>query len=238
MSDAPIANAGPLISAQNLVKTYPDGNVQALRDVSFNVEKAEYVIIMGPSGCGKSTLLNVLGTLDKPDSGDVLVNGESLVHHPDTNRYRRQQIGFVFQSFLLLPTLRAVENVQVPMFGTEHSPAERSKLARELLIEVGLEHRVNHVPNKLSVGERQRVAIARALANNPPLLLADEPTGNLDSKSSRDILDLFDRLHRDRQLTLVVVTHSNQVAERGTRILRMQDGSLLADDRQERKPAN
>jgi putative ABC transport system ATP-binding protein len=225
-----------LIRVENLSKTYPDGQVQALSGVSFAVRRGEYVAIMGPSGCGKSTLLNLLGGLDTPDAGEIDFEDQPLSTMRDPDRFRACKLGFVFQSFLLIPTLKAVENVQVPMFGGPLSASERARKARELLGEVGMSHRAGHLPTKLSVGERQRVAIARALANDPPLLYADEPTGSLDSRSSEEILSLFDRLHRDRHLTLIIVTHSDSLARRASRVLHMLDGRLQGDVAQSRIP--
>lgn len=221
-----------LIEARGLCRTYPDGHVNAVKDISFGIRPGEYIAIIGPSGSGKSTLLNLLGALDRPQLGEIYFRGHPLSHWPSLDDYRVRQIGFVFQSFLLLPTLTAAENVQVPMFeGPRRSPRERAAQALELLNSVGLGHRTHHLPTHLSVGERQRVAIARALANDPVLLLADEPTGNLDSVNAASILDLFDHLHRDRGLTLVIVTHSPEVAERAERILVVRDGQLLEDRR-------
>jgi putative ABC transport system ATP-binding protein len=229
MSDVP---AGPpLLRTEHLYKTYPDGQVHALNDVSFEVQAGEYVAIVGSSGSGKSTLLNVLGALDRPDSGDVWFCGEPLSQRRDLDKFRSGQVGFVFQSFHLLPTLRALENVQVPMFEGVLGPAAREQKARDLLEAVGMAHRAGHRPMQLSVGERQRVAIARALANDPVLLLADEPTGNLDSHTAADVLDLFDRLHRERGLTIVLVTHGQEVAERAARVVRMRDGQIVNDSR-------
>ena len=181
---------------------------------------------MGPSGSGKSTLLNLLGALDEPTSGDVIFEGKSLRQRTDLDRFRASTLGFVFQSFYLLPTLTALENVQIPMFESSLGSRERVKKAAELLALVGMTHREKHLPAKLSVGERQRVAIARALANDPKLLLADEPTGNLDTTSGKIVLDLFDRLHRERGLTLVVITHDSQVAARAERTLLLRDGQI------------
>ena len=169
-----------------------------------------------------------------PDEGDVIFEDQSVSKMPNPDRFRANKIGYIFQSFLLIPTLRAVENVQVPMFGGPLTSPQRVAKAKELLAEVGLSHRIKHLPMKLSVGERQRVAIARALANDPPLLLADEPTGNLDSRTSGEILDLFDRLRRDRNLTLLVVTHSESLARRASRILELLDGRLLTENGQAR----
>jgi putative ABC transport system ATP-binding protein len=225
-------DAPALLRADGLSKTYADGQVQAVVAVSLEVRRGEYLAIMGPSGCGKSTLLNLLGGLDTPDQGAVFFEEESLATMRNLDAFRSTKIGYIFQSFLLIPTLRAIENVQVPMFGGPLSAARRTAKARGLLAEVGLSHRLYHLPSHLSVGERQRVAIARALANDPPLLLCDEPTGNLDSKTSGEVLDLFDRLRADRHVTLIVVTHSDTLARRATRVAKMLDGRLQDDFRQ------
>jgi putative ABC transport system ATP-binding protein len=223
MTDTP---ATPLVRTEHLGKVYPDGQVNALIDVTLSIPRGQYVTLLGPSGCGKSTLLNLLGGLDRPTTGEVYWEGEPLSKLRDLDRFRAHKIGFVFQSFLLLPTLTAVENVQVPMFRGPLGAAARARRARELLDVVGLGQRQGHVPNKLSVGERQRVAIARAMANEPTALLADEPTGNLDSRTAAEVLDLFDRLHRDRGLTLIVVTHSEEVVQRAERVVRLRDGRI------------
>jgi len=227
MIDGPATH---LLFALNVCKTYPDGAVHALNGVTLGVHEAEHVAITGPSGCGKSTLLNLLGVLDRPDSGEVYFRGEALSTCRDLDRFRAQQIGFVFQSFFLLPTLTAKENVQVPMFeGLPRSARERAKKADELLELVGMAKRANHRPMQLSVGERQRIALARALANDPALLLADEPTGNLDSENAVRVLDLLTTLQKERRLALLVVTHSVEVAERADRVVRMKDGKVLDD---------
>jgi putative ABC transport system ATP-binding protein len=185
---------------------------------------------MGPSGSGKSTLLNILGALDAPTSGDVYVEGCPASQIRDLDRLRAQKIGFVFQSFYLLPVLTSLENVQVPMFeGPIASPREREKKAAKLLETVGLPHRAHHMPEQLSVGERQRVAIARALANDPLLLLADEPTGNLDTVSADGIFQLFAKLHRERGMTIVLITHDPQLGQRAYRLVKMQDGQIKSD---------
>ena len=227
MSEA--RSAPILLRADRVSKTYTDGHVRAVVGVSFTVRRGEYVAITGPSGCGKSTLLNLLGGLDTPDEGVVFFEDQSLATMANLDAFRATKVGYIFQSFLLIPTLRAIENVQVPMIGGPLSAAERAARGRKLLEEVGLGHRLFHLPSKLSVGERQRVAIARALANDPPLLLADEPTGNLDSKTSSEILDLFDRLRADRLVTLIVVTHSETLAQRSSRVLKLLDGRLEGD---------
>jgi putative ABC transport system ATP-binding protein len=221
----------PLLRTERLCKTYPDGQVNALVDVSLSILRGEYVAIMGASGSGKSTLLNLLGALDRSTSGEVLFEGKPLSAIPDLDRFRAQKIGFVFQSFFLLPTLTALENVQVPMFEGPLGAAQRIAKARELLKLVGMSHRLHHRPPQLSVGERQRIAIARALANDPVLLLADEPTGNLDSRTAAEVLDLFSHLHRDKGMTLVLVTHGQEVADCAERIVRMRDGHICADER-------
>lgn len=218
-----------LIRTERLSKTYPDGNVHALADVELSIRRAEYVAIMGPSGSGKSTLLNMLGALDQPDSGEVYFEGQALSAHPNIDRYRSQCLGFVFQSFHLLPMLTAVENVQIPMFESSLRASQRRAKADELLVAVGMAQRRDHLPKRMSVGERQRVAVARALANDPVLLLADEPTGNLDSASAAGVMELFDELRRGRGLTIIMVTHDDQLARRAERIVRMKDGAIVAE---------
>ncbi len=218
-----------LLRTENLSKEYPDGHVHALDNVSFEIQRGEYVAIMGPSGSGKSTLLSLLGTLDEPTSGRVVFNGKSLQDWGNLAQLRSREIGFVFQSFYLLPTLTALENVQVPMFGGSLSAAERVAKARELLEAVEMTNRASHLPKQLSVGQRQRVAIARSLANDPLLLLADEPTGNLDTQTAEGILNLFSDLHEKRKMTLVVVTHSDEVAEHAKRVIRVRDGKIESD---------
>lgn len=224
MSDGPPV---PLLRAEAVTRVYPDGDVHALRGVSLDVARGESVAITGPSGCGKSTLLHILGGLDRPTTGEVLIEGAPLASI-DIDEYRARRVGFIFQSFHLLPTLSALENVQIPMFEAAWPRSERPARAQRLLQDVGLSHRVAHLPNKLSVGERQRVAIARALANEPALLLADEPTGNLDSVAQGEILDLLSRLRRERSLTLVLVTHSAEVAEWADRVVKLRDGRIVS----------
>lgn len=234
MSDTPNPNNNhALVHTEHLCKSYPEGHVQAVVDVSFSVYPGEYVAIMGPSGSGKSTLLNMLGALDRPTSGEVYFEGQPLSEIARLDRLRAQKIGFVFQSFYLLPMLTAIENVQIPLFESSLSAGQREQRAAEMLAAVGMSQRLKHLPSQLSGGERQRVAIARALANEPALLLADEPTGNLDSRTGGDILDLFDRLHEERKLTLIVISHSPEVAERAERVLRVRDGQIESDERKE-----
>jgi putative ABC transport system ATP-binding protein len=207
-------------------RNYDDGAVPALRDVSLTINRGEYIAIMGPSGSGKSTLLNLLGALDLADGGEIYFDGQPLSRLPDLDKFRSKTLGFVFQSFYLLPTLTALENIQIPMFEGALTRKQRVEKAESLLATVGLSHRGKHLPTKLSVGERQRVAIARSLANDPTVLLADEPTGNLDSQAGATVLDLFDSLHRQRGLTLVVITHGAEVAARAERTVWIRDGRL------------
>jgi putative ABC transport system ATP-binding protein len=213
----------PILRALKLVKHYSDGNVQALRGVSLAINESESVAITGPSGCGKSTLLHLLGGLDRPTEGEVFFR-ERPLSKIDIDHFRAHEVGFVFQSFYLMPTLSALENVQVPMFEAPWPPRERTERARRLIAEVGLKERGDHFPSQLSGGERQRVAIARALANDPSLLLADEPTGNLDSKSNDEIIHLLHRLREERRLTLLTVTHNHEVAQAADRRILMKDG--------------
>jgi ABC-type lipoprotein export system ATPase subunit len=235
-AEVPTASAkgnSSVFEARGLKKDYDEGQVQALRGVDFRIEQGDFIAIIGPSGCGKSTLLQMLGALDLPSDGDLLYRGSSLLHHPDPAAYRAREIGFIFQAFHLLPTLTAAENVQIPMFETRRPLAERKTKSVELLKAVGLEHRINHFPSKLSGGERQRVAIARSLANGPSVLLADEPTGNLDSANAHLILELLMRIQREQQMTMVLVTHDPTIAARASRTIQMKDGQILADTRAE-----
>ena len=224
-----------LFRTERVSKLYPDGQVHAVEDVSINIRRGEYVAIMGPSGSGKSTLLNLLGALDWPTSGEVFFDGQLLSKVRNPDRIRSQKFGFVFQSFHLLPILTAVENVQVPMFEGTLSAAARVRKAKELLELVGMSHRANHLPQKLSVGERQRVAIARSLANDPIALLADEPTGNLDSVSADGVFELFAHLHREQGMTIVLITHDEQFGQLAQRTIRMQDGHVKSDVLSERR---
>lgn len=226
---------GALLALSNVCKTYVDGNVEALKNVSFQVAEREFLSIMGPSGCGKSTLLNMLGALDRPTSGEVLFDGEPLTSKSNLDQLRAQRIGFVFQSFYLLPNLTALENVQLPMFESPLPVSQRPAEARRLLELVGLQERERHLPDQLSIGQRQRVSIARALANAPSLILADEPTGSLDSQSGREVMELLTRLNAEHSATLIIVTHDQQVAECGSRTIQMLDGQILKDE-QHRAP--
>ena len=212
-----------------LKKDFDDGQVQALRGVDFRIHQGEFVAIVGQSGSGKSTLLQMLGALDLPSEGELLYRGTSLADWPDLAAYRAREIGFIFQSFHLLPTFTALENVQIPMFETDRSVSERKDRAVELLKSVGLERRLDHFPAKLSGGERQRVAIARSLANGSSVLLADEPTGNLDSENALLVMDLIVRLRAERSITLVLVTHDISIAQKASRVIAMKDGRIVSD---------
>jgi putative ABC transport system ATP-binding protein len=226
---SPAASAKPILEAKGLARDYDEGQVKALRGVNFAIQEGEFVAITGPSGCGKSTLLQLLGALDQPTSGELFYRGNSIPDDPNPAAYRASEIGFIFQAFHLLPTFTAAENVQLPMFESNRSASERRERARELLKLVGLENRVDHFPSKLSGGERQRVAIARSLANEPSLLLADEPTGNLDSENAHAVLDLIIRLQQEHGRTMVMVTHDPTIAQRAGRILQMMDGRIISD---------
>jgi len=215
------------IDVQDVVKTYEEGRIHALTGATLQVREGEFVAITGPSGCGKSTLLHLIGALDRPDSGCIVVNGTDLAHMRDLSHYRAHHVGMVFQLHNLLPTLSASANVQLPMYETQLSFWERRAKAQRLLEAVELGDRANTPPTKLSGGERQRVALARALANDPPILLADEPTGNLDSKAGQMVLDLLRRIQRERGVTLVLVSHDVQIASAAERIVRMLDGRVV-----------
>lgn len=219
-----------LIQASKLTRSYHVGKavVIALSNVELTVPSGEFTALVGPSGSGKSTLLNLIGGLDRPSSGEILVNGLSLGAAPDQElvRYRRERVGFIFQSFNLLPTLTALENVEAPLMLAEMPPRARRERATALLESVGLAQRMRHKPNELSGGEKQRVAIARSLANRPLLLLADEPTGNLDSKTGHSVLDLLCGLLAAQGLTMILVTHDPEVAARANRIIHLRDGSI------------
>jgi ABC-type lipoprotein export system ATPase subunit len=227
--DTVTAPSGYLFEVVGLEKKFEDGQVQALRGVTFSVVQGEFVAITGPSGCGKTTLLQMLGALDRPTAGTLLYRGNSIPDLPDPSIYRAHEIGFIFQAFHLLPTFTALENVQIPMFESDLPISERRDRAITLLKSVGLEHRLSHFPAKLSGGERQRVAIARSLANGPSVLLADEPTGNLDSENTRLILELIVRVHREQNMTLVLVTHNRSIAQRASRTIQMKDGRVVSD---------
>ncbi len=223
-----------LIETDNLWRTYIMGSeeLHALRGVSMRIEKGEYVAIMGPSGSGKSTLMNLIGCLDTPTKGEYRLNGKTVGNMNDDElaNIRNREIGFVFQTFNLLPRASALHNVELPLIYNGTSAAERRRLAEEALDKVELSERMFHKPSELSGGQRQRVAVARALVNNPSLLLADEPTGNLDSKTSQEIMKLFNSLH-DRGNTIILVTHERDIALHAHRVLSILDGELASDER-------
>jgi putative ABC transport system ATP-binding protein len=222
-----------VLKTENLSKNYSMGKreVKALSDVNLEVKKGEFVAIMGPSGSGKTTLLNVLGCLDKPTSGKVILDEVDVAKLPEKELYRmrRDKIGFVFQTFNLLPYLNAIENVELPMECTKKPGSERKKRARELLGLVGLAGREEHRPQRLSAGEQQRVAIARAFANDPAIILADEPTGNLDTENKHAIVRLLGKLNIDRGTTVVMVTHDSQIASHTERMLLLKDGKIMKE---------
>ena len=218
-----------LLVAKDLGKRYERGKIEALRGVDLTVKAGEFLAIRGPSGSGKSTLLHLLAGLDTPTRGQVLYRGRDLAGFPSLDRYRAECVGVVFQAFYLLPTLKVVDNVQVPMVEGRLSRRERRERAEALLRDVGLEDRWHQYPQDLSAGERQRVAIARSLANGPEILLADEPTGNLDSENSAKIMALLAGIQEQRNMTLVVVTHEQEVARGAQRCIHLRDGRIWTE---------
>jgi len=223
-----------VIKTESISRIYRMGKVEiaALKNISLNIAKNEYVALIGPSGSGKSTLMNLLGCLDTADSGKYYLNGYDVGELTDDGlaKIRNEEIGFVFQSFNLIPRMSALENVALPLIYAGYKKTERLELAEQKLLEVGLSARVTHKPNELSGGEKQRVAIARALINNPSIILADEPTGNLDTKTSYEILELFEKIHESGN-TVILVTHEPDIAQRTHRIIRLRDGVIETDEK-------
>jgi putative ABC transport system ATP-binding protein len=221
-----------VIHIRNIVRNFQMGQetVYVLKDIDLDIKRGEYVAIMGPSGSGKSTLMNLLGCLDTPTSGTYILNGAdvSQMSDDDLAEIRNKEIGFVFQTFNLLPRTTALENVALPMIYAGASKKDRTERAAEVLTSVGLADRMDHKPNELSGGQRQRVAVGRALVNKPSIILADEPTGNLDSKTSLEIMQLFDEIHQAGN-TVIVVTHEEDVAKRAKRVIRLRDGEIESD---------
>ena len=219
----------PLISLFDVEKEYDNGYVRALNRVNLDIFEGEFVSIIGPSGSGKSTLLNMIGALDNPSSGEIYIDGINLQKEKDLSDFRRERIGFVFQLHNLIPNLSVMDNVQIPLLHTGMSSKDMKKRANELISAVGLESKKKKKPNKLSGGERQRVAIARALVNNPSIILADEPTGSLDSKTGQMILDLLMEMHERYNVTLIIVTHDNDIANLAERTIQIKDGQIIED---------
>ncbi len=221
-----------LINITNIKRDFVLGNeiIHVLKGIDLTINKGEYVALMGPSGSGKSTLMNILGCLDTPTSGQYILNGKDVSQMSDDNlaEIRNKEIGFVFQTFNLLPRTTALNNVALPMIYAGHSKSERSVRAEEVLTQVGLKDRMDHEPNQLSGGQRQRVAVARALVNRPSIILADEPTGNLDSKTSVEIMNLFNEIHANGN-TVILVTHEEDIAAYAHRIIRLRDGIVESD---------
>ncbi|SCX78589.1 ABC transporter ATP-binding protein [Flavobacterium caeni] len=226
--------AAPLIKITNIKRNFILGNetVYVLKGIDLEIEKGEYVALMGPSGSGKSTLMNLLGCLDTPTSGSYILNGKdvSKMHDDELADIRNKEIGFVFQTFNLLPRTTALANVALPMIYAGYSKPERNARATEVLTQVNLADRMDHQPNQLSGGQRQRVAIARALVNKPSIILADEPTGNLDSKTSVEIMNLFGEIHKNGN-TVILVTHEEDIAQYAHRVIRLRDGLIESDSK-------
>lgn len=225
--------AQPIIDIKGITRDFPLGSeiVHVLKGIDLLINKGEYVALMGPSGSGKSTLMNILGCLDTPTGGSYILNGKdvSQMHDDELAEIRNKEIGFVFQTFNLLPRTTALDNVALPMVYSGYKKPERQKRATEVLTQVGLADRMDHKPNQLSGGQRQRVAVARALVNNPSIILADEPTGNLDSKTSVEIMNLFNQIHANGN-TVILVTHEEDIAAYAHRVIRLRDGVIESDN--------
>ena len=225
MNEVIIMNA---VEIKDLYKSYEKGKIKALNGINLTIKEGEFVSIIGPSGSGKSTLLNMLGALDIPDSGKINVAGKDLKSDKKLNKFRSEQIGFIFQLHNLIPNITVRENIEIPMYTQKLSSSKMKERALKLLEDVGLYDKADILPSKLSGGERQRVAIARALANNPSIILADEPTGSLDSKTSNKILKLLIDLHKDKKVTLIIVTHDMDVAKLADRYIEVLDGKIIS----------
>ena len=221
-----------MITLQSVNKVYRTKTIEttALNSISLDIQKGEFVSIMGPSGCGKSTLLNVIGLLDEPSSGTVIVDGQTISDYNSKalSKFRNEKLGFIFQSFHLIPDLSVIDNVELPLLYRKVSAKERRELSAAALESVGLKNRLDHFPNQLSGGQKQRVAIARAIVGRPAILLADEPTGNLDSHMGNEVMDILTKLNEELKTTIVMVTHDENIAKRTHRLLRLYDGSQVA----------
>ncbi|MBQ2832758.1 ABC transporter ATP-binding protein [Methanobrevibacter sp.] len=217
------------ISLKNVIKQYDDGQVTALNRLNLTIEKGSFISIIGPSGSGKSTLLNMLGALDSPDAGEIVIDGINLAQEKDLSDFRRDKIGFIFQLHNLLPNLTVEENVEIPLIATKLPEKEKKERALKYIEAVGLLDKKDTKPNKLSGGQRQRVAIARALVNNPSIILADEPTGSLDSQTGQMVLDILKNMHEEYNVTLIIVTHDNDVAKLAERTIMIKDGQIIED---------
>ena len=220
-----------MLTLENIDKRYQTDKIEtiALKDINVSVKKGEFISVMGPSGCGKSTLLNIMGLLDAPSSGEVKLSGKPIQAYKDRKvaELRNKRIGFIFQSFHLIQDLRVIDNVELPLLYRKVSGVERRRLAHAALEKVGLKARVDHFPSQLSGGQQQRVAIARAIVGKPDLLLADEPTGNLDSHMGNEIMEILESLHKDDETSIVMVTHDERLASRTERVIRIYDGQII-----------
>lgn len=225
-----MSDQAAIARVSNVTKIYEGGLVHALKGVSFEIKKSEFFVIMGPSGSGKSTLLHLLGALDTPSSGSIEIDGQDIATAPNLAKLRREKLGFVFQMHHLIPSLTLRENVELPALPLNMSRQERKKRSTELLDRVGLSHRIDFLPVKASGGERQRAAIARALMNKPSILYADEPTGSVDTKTGDSILGLFKEFQEEAGLTVVMITHNDEIAPRADRLIKIVDGSLVSAD--------
>ncbi len=232
--DGLLMQNGIVVETVNLRKDYVMGRtvVQALKGIDFKLYKGEFVIIMGPSGCGKSTFLNMIGALDAPTEGEVYIDGVNVTELSDkkVTDLRRYKLGFIFQFYNLIPVLTAFENVELPMLIAKKSKQERQERAKELLETVGLGDRLHHRPDELSGGEQQRVSIARALANDPSLILADEPTGDIDTKTGAEIVELMERINKEQGTTFLIVTHDQSIGKKGNRLIRFRDGIIESEE--------